>query len=57
MRGKRYGIWTVLRVVDAKPWPWAWLKSDCGHYGRVSVHSLDTFYCGPIAAMAAQWGE
>ena len=45
LKGQRYGIWTVLCIVNAKPWPWAWMKSDDGHYGRVSVHSLNKFDC------------
>lgn len=47
MKGQRYGIWTILCIKNVLPWPWAWMKSDCGHYGRVSIHKLDTFDCWP----------
>jgi hypothetical protein len=45
MTARRYGAWTVLCVFQGRrcPWPWVWMRSDKGRYGRVSLRSLDRF--------------
>ncbi len=42
--GKVYGKWRVAAIINAGPWPWAWLVrvGNPQVQARISVHSLHT---------------